>query len=658
MKRYVNPYLNRTAIKDSRNFIGRHQEIATIMSRISAEDPQSVSIIGERRIGKSSLLRALLHQSEAYLRRSDQYVFIYSDLQESLHGDVSAFFSIIMKDVLLAHHYPQIAEKPPTYENFRKLAVDLARSQIKLVLLLDEFDAITQNKNFGLEFFSFLRSLPNNYTVSYVIASAHDLLRYCHSREIAGSPFFNIFHKMNLGCFPRTEAMELIARPSQETGRSLQPHADFILKLAGRFPFFLQLACCSLFEHLETNPSKEVPDWQWVRKQFYEEARDHFQYLWDHLPERERIVCRKIIQRQEFEISDLTFLDSLKQRGYIEETAEGVCLFSDVFSVFLEEMNFQQSSFSEPGYSFISDPSTRLAKTNQTAAIDISGTRIGRFTVIKLLGSGAMGDVYLAEDTALKRPVALKRISPAYRENLEYRKNFLKEAERSSQLSDPHIACIYDLLEIQGELFLVMEYVNGKTLRQHFTQELNIPQFLHIARQCSDALASAHACGIVHCDIKPENIMLTLSNQVKILDFGVAKMRPHISDPSTATTVTESTETLRCTPSYTAPEYLLELKVDTRSDIFSLGIVFYEALGRQHPFLSPTWVQTIDRIIHQTPRSLRDLNPEVRGELEGIINKCLEKVPDKRYQNAGTLADDLYSLSINHTKDRKAERRI
>jgi eukaryotic-like serine/threonine-protein kinase len=646
----VNPYLSRTAIKDSRNFFGRRQEIATIMSRVGADDPQSISIIGERRIGKSSLLRALLNQSEAHLRRSDEYVFIYSDLQERLHGDATGFFAAIMKDVALARYYPQIAEKPPTYENFRKLAVNLSRSRIKLVLLLDEFDAITRNKNFGLEFFSFLRSLPNNYAVSYVITSAHDLLRYCHSEEIAGSPFFNIFHKMNLGCFPNTETMELITGPSQGTAHPLQPHAAFILKLAGCFPFFLQLACCSLFEYLQTHPSKEVPDWQLIRKRFYEEARDHFQYLWDHFPKRERIVCQKIIRHQEFEKSDLTFLDSLKQRGYIQETAEGVCLFSDVFRTFLEEMDLQQSSGTEPGYGYISDSSSWISETNRTAALDIVGTRIGRFIVKKLLGSGAMGDVYLVEDTILKRPVALKRISPLYRENPDYRKRFLKEAERASRLSDPHIACIHDLVEMEGELFLVMEYVNGKTLRQRFTEALTIPQFLHIARQCSDALASAHTSGIVHCDIKPENILLTSSNQVKILDFGVAKIQPHLSDPSNATTDTVSTEIFGCTPSYTAPEYLLELKVDARSDIFSLGIVFYEALARQHPFLSPTMAQTIDRIIHYSPPSLKDLNPEVMNKLEVIVNKCLEKVPDNRYQNAGTLADDLYSLSANHTK--------
>ena len=179
--------------------------------------------------------------------------------------------------------------------------------------------------------------------------------------------------------------------------------------------------------------------------------------------------------------------------------------------------------------------------------------------------------------------------------------------------------------------------------------DLDIAQFLQIARQCSDALVSAHANGIVHCDIKPENIMLNSSNRVKILDFGVAKMQPHVSDPSDATTITVSTEFFGCTPSYAAPEYLLDFRVDTRSDIFSLGIVFYEALAHRHPFQSSTWAQTIDRILHHPPASLKNLNPEVMDSLEGIVHKCLEKRPEERYQNAVTLADDLYSLVLEQT---------
>lgn len=650
MRLSFNPYLNRMAIKDTRNFFGRRQEIATIISRIGADDPQSISIIGERKIGKSSLLRALFNQNEVYLRRSDEYVFIYSDLQESLYGDVSSFFDSIMKDVALSRYCPQMADKPPTYENFRRLAVDLGRLRVKLVLLLDEFDAITRNKNFGLEFFSFLRSLPNNYTVSYVITSAQDMLRYCHSREIAGSPFFNIFHKMNLGCFTREEAMDLISQPSRESGHPFEVYADPIFQLAGRFPFFLQLACCTLFEHLETHPSAEVPDWQWVRKRFYQEARDHFQYLWNHLPKREQIVCRKIVHQQEFERSDAAFFDSLKQRGYVEETERGVSLFSDVFRAFLEEIELQQSSEAKPDSDPAPDPGSRISGTAGAASDGKPEERIGRFVVRKLIGSGAMGDVYLAEDTVLERPVALKRISPRYREDAEYRKRFLKEAARASQLSNPHIACIYDFLEIDGEWFLVMEYVDGITLRQRFAEELDIAQFLQIARQCSDALVSAHANGIVHCDIKPENIMLNSSNRVKILDFGVAKVQPHVSDPSDATTITVSTEFFGCTPSYAAPEYLLDFRVDTRSDIFSLGIVFYEALGHRHPFQSSTWAQTIDRILHYPPTSLKDLNPEVMDPLEGIVRKCLEKKPEERYQNAATLADDLYSLFLKQAR--------
>lgn len=642
-----NPYLNRTAVKDARHFFGRRREIGILFSRINADEPQSVSIIGERKVGKSSLLRALLNQREKYLRRPDEYVFLYSDLQERIQGGVSEFFSMLMEEVALAGHDPTITQRPPTYESFRKLVADLARSRMKLILLLDEFDAITQNRGFTLEFYSFMRSLPNNYAVSYVITSARELLEYCHSKEIAGSPFFNIFHKLNLGGFSHEEAMELITRPSEEAGYSLQPFAHFIIKLAGCFPFFLQLACCLIFEYLQAHQLKQAPDLEFIQQRFYEETRDHFEYLYAHFTDRERIVCQKVIRHEQLERSDRTFLANLKQRGYIRDTDQGVGLFSDVFESFIEEKRVQELSDVEAGFGHSADPSIRISDSKITEYSQLLGTRIGRFIVKKLLGSGSMGSVYLAEDAVLKRSVALKRILPLHREDPNYRKRFLKEAERASQFSDPHIAGIYDLFEAQGELFLVMEYVDGCDLRRRFGEPMSVREFLHIAMQCVDALASAHERGIVHCDIKPENILLTASCQVKILDFGLAKHMPQKLDVVNRSSAAVTTEIFGCTPCYAAPEYLLDYKADNRSDIFSLGVVFYEALGRQHPFLSPTWAQTVDRIIHQTPTLLKDLNPEIPDRLADIVNKCLQKEPENRYQSASIIAEDLCPLNAD-----------
>src|SRR5256885_9214326 len=157
------------------------------------------------------------------------------------------------------------------------------------------------------------------------------------------------------------------------------------------------------------------------------------------------------------------------------------------------------------------------------AAQDLSGSHVGRFAIQGRIGAGGMGEVYLAEDTKLKRRVAVKRIAQRLRSDERYRKRLLQEAECASRLSHEHIAGIYDVLEQNDETFLVMEYIEGQTLRQRLGQPLSVQEFCKIAVQCGEALVAAHGREVIHGDIKPENIMLMPTGQVKILDFGVAK---------------------------------------------------------------------------------------------------------------------------------------
>ncbi len=278
-------------------------------------------------------------------------------------------------------------------------------------------------------------------------------------------------------------------------------------------------------------------------------------------------------------------------------------------------------------------------------ATDLTGTTVGRFAVRVRLGAGGMGEVYRADDTKLKRSVALKRMAPHLRADARYRQRFLKEAERASRLSDQHIAGLYDVLEEDGEVFLVMEYVEGETLRQRFQRPLSVEEFLAIAAQCGEALVAAHARGLVHRDLKPENIMLTPAGQVKVLDFGVAKRLPR-PDETAATETFEPTTAggLSGTPAYMAPETLLEKEADGRADIFSLGVVFYEALTGRHPFLAASFVATSDRILREPPAPLLALNPRAPAELERIVAKMLAKRPEERYQTAADLLVDLRAL--------------
>ncbi|MBZ5720263.1 MAG: protein kinase [Acidobacteriia bacterium] len=273
----------------------------------------------------------------------------------------------------------------------------------------------------------------------------------------------------------------------------------------------------------------------------------------------------------------------------------------------------------------------------ERAAESLSGTTVGRFVIGDRLGKGGMGEVYLAQDTKLKRQVALKRLAPTLRADALYRRRFQEEAERASRFSDSHVAALYDVLEEQGEMFLVMEYIEGENLRQRLRRPLTLEQFFEIAMQCAEALAAAHERGIVHCDIKPENIMLTNSGQVKILDFGVAKHLPQSDQSSTV----DRTGTMGGTPAYMSPEVLLEKIPDGRADVFSLGVVFYEALTGHHPFLASSFVATTDRIRTETPTPIRIFNSQVPDGLEVLVSKAMAKEPGQRYAGARELLEDL-----------------
>src|SRR5882762_7826061 len=280
-----------------------------------------------------------------------------------------------------------------------------------------------------------------------------------------------------------------------------------------------------------------------------------------------------------------------------------------------------------------------------TSARDLSGTIIGRFAIQELLGKGGMGEVYRASDLRLKRQVALKRIAPHLRGDKRSRERLWKEAEWASRLSDPHIAAVHDVIDEENELFIVMEFVEGQTLRRRLAEPISIIEFLPIATEC--ALALAHNAGVVHHDIKPENIMLTTSGQVKVLDFGVAKNLPSQPEATlSAQTWTEFAGTLN----YMAPEAVREEESDSRADIFSLGIVFYEAIAGSNPFRAKSFLETSDRILNHEQVPLCELNPKLPAEFARIVGKMLAKDPAQRYSAAADLAVDLRALERTLTE--------
>ena len=271
------------------------------------------------------------------------------------------------------------------------------------------------------------------------------------------------------------------------------------------------------------------------------------------------------------------------------------------------------------------------------------GPAVGRFRIEALLGSGGMGEVYRAFDTTLERTVAIKRMFWRDEDADADRSLFLREGQRASALNHPNIAAVYDVIEEKDDVLLVLEFVAGSTLREQLGAPLPLERFFAIALQCADALAAAHDKGILHGDVKPENIMLTPAGQVKLLDFGVARRLPG-SDPfgATATLHTLASDLLAGTPAYMSPEVLQGAQPDARADIFALGLVCYEMLAGQHPFRGANTTVTTAKILSEQPAPFLDRPPlKVAHPLAAVVARALEKNPAQRYTTARELHSDL-----------------
>ncbi|HEV2707279.1 MAG TPA: protein kinase [Pyrinomonadaceae bacterium] len=279
----------------------------------------------------------------------------------------------------------------------------------------------------------------------------------------------------------------------------------------------------------------------------------------------------------------------------------------------------------------------------------LEGQRLGHYQIMALLGSGGMGDVYLARDARLGRRVALKLL-PDYLTDDESRvRRFKREARAASALNHPNILTIYEIEQVDGRYFIATEFVEGETLRQRIKSgQLKLTDALEIAVQIAGALARAHHVGIVHRDIKPENIMLDAEGRVKVLDFGLAKYTLPSDASDLNGSVTENAFTvpgmLLGTTAYMSPEQARGLAVDARTDIWSLGVVLYEMVAGQTPFSGQTRSDVLAAILEREPAPLSRQQSEVPDELQRIIGKALQKEREKRYQTSQELAHDMENL--------------
>jgi len=372
----------------------------------------------------------------------------------------------------------------------------------------------------------------------------------------------------------------------------------------------------------------------------------------DRLREMERLYHAALDQSED------------RRKAYLEEACAGdQDLLREVESLLAQ---------AQAGSGFLEKPALEVAakalakdqRAEHAAGPNASiiGQTVSHYRIVAEVGGGGMGVVYKAEDTRLGRPVALKflrtevqapgspEVSPA--SHAQALERFRREARAASALNHPNICVVHDVGEYRGEPFMVMEFLEGSTLKALIeTHPPRIPAIVDLAIQIADALAAAHAKGIIHRDIKPTNVFVTTSGQAKILDFGLAK--PHESEARTqgidgstvsaGTSLTSPGMTVG-TAAYMSPEQARGEELDPRSDLFSFGVVLYEMASGRHPFSANSTPLVLHRILMEPPDALLPLNPQVPLELTQIIDKALEKDRDMRYQSAVEMRADLKRL--------------
>jgi serine/threonine protein kinase len=294
----------------------------------------------------------------------------------------------------------------------------------------------------------------------------------------------------------------------------------------------------------------------------------------------------------------------------------------------------------------------------------VVGQIVGHYQIVAPLGKGGMGEVYLASDAKLDRKVALKLLPAEFTNHKERLRRFIQEAKAASSLNHPNIITIHEIGQADGAHFIATEFIDGQTLKKCLAQtRMQLPDILDVSIQTAGALEAAHAAGLVHRDIKPDNIMVRPDGYVKVLDFGLAKLTEKSSRSKTAGSEVDTMVNAHTTPgtvlgtvNYMSPEQARGQVLDHRTDVFSLGIVLYEMATGRAPFAAATSIDTLVSILEKEPSPLAKYTPEAPAEFQRIINKALRKDREERYQTIKDLLVDLKSLKEELAFAQKLER--
>jgi tRNA A-37 threonylcarbamoyl transferase component Bud32 len=631
MSQIRTPFFNRQRITDPAYFIGRRRELEQLYSAIATQ--QCVSIVGERKLGKSSLLT---HLTDAVTLRSfgfdpAQYLFVYLDLEGLASARREDFWSELLDPIGL--HLPsgdlaqaiqrQLDAGEVRFLTARRVLRRIRDAGSQLVLMLDEFESLARNAQFEPDFYGELRSLAGELGCVILTASKRSLydLTYEHSSTLS-SPFFNIFSELPIGLLPEDDARSILLELAK---RGEQPfcadEVQFALDLAGPHPFFVQVAGQYLYDTPGCGAPRSPEIYELIRKRFAAEAEDHYRYIWAALNPAEQSGLWALPHASEVQ------LKALRAKGLVREIDHQAAPFGAAFAAFLDRERRKQPT---------------APSDTPSPAGDLTGKTLGAYRVLEPLGRGGMAEVYKGYHPLLDRYVALKVLHAHFSADAQFQERFQREAATVAKLRHPNIVQVHDFGWKDSVTFMAMEYVQGRTLKERLSDlraeghPMPIAEAAVIGREVAAALDHAHGHGLVHRDVKPANILLRdesaepTAQQAILTDFGIAKILEGVQLTATGMSLG--------TPDYMAPEQVNGDPVSAPTDVYALGVVYFEMLTNTLPFSAETPIAVLLKHVRDEPPSPRLLVPELPAALDDVLRRALAKQPGGRYASAGKLA--------------------
>ncbi len=619
-----NPFIAGNWVRGER-FFGRQHLIREILEG----QRQYLWVAGTRRLGKTSLLKQL-----EYLTRegpyANRYVPLFWDiqgsqtaagLQESLLesvDDAADRFEAIGVDL-------DALEDEDVFGILRTLKRRAKEANLTLLLLCDEVEELINVEKHNPEVLPRLRRFFQRGDNVFTVLTATRRLSVLEKASLPNtSPFLSGFvPPVYLPLLEEPEARRLIQQwPfSEEVVQAVLAKTD-------RHPYLIQLVCRRLVEVGDLG--------QVVEEVVHDDMISHFFSVdFQYLQDAERTLLLHVLQSRALSLRQLETLMQVPAPRIIQMLFElsqlGMVNQVDgeygIANYFFEQWLWREKErlFSPSELKRAQPTKTAAAPALRTSPLPKVGEHLAQHEILEQIGSGGMGVVFKGRDVKLNRLVALKVLAPALMSDPDFKARFLLEAQTASALNHPNICTIYQIGEEAGLLFISMELVEGETLRTWAAEgERTLLEKLKVAIEAAKGLAHAHSKGVIHRDIKAENIMVTHEGGVKIMDFGLAK-----AARSRNASLTKTGTTLG-TLAYMSPEQVSGLDVDHRSDIFSFGIVLYELLTGQLPFTGEYELSIMYAILNETPAPLRALKPELPEEPEALIHQALQKDRDQR----------------------------